>query len=46
MGWILCLVFCIAYVFTGDPIQLLAAALFAISGAISEVASVIRPRNN
>ena len=42
MGWIFCLAFCITYAFTSDPIQLIAAAMFALSGAISEVASAIK----
>lgn len=42
MGWIFCITFMIGYVFNSDPILLLAAGLFAISGGLSEVGSAIR----
>jgi hypothetical protein len=34
--------FVIGYAFNNDPIWLLAAGLFAISGAVSEVGSAVR----
>lgn len=42
MGWIFCITFMIGYVFNSDPIWLLAAGLFAISGGLSEVGSAVR----
>lgn len=42
MGWIFCIMFVIGYGFSNDPIWLLAAGLFAISGAVSEVGSAVR----
>lgn len=42
MGWIFCLGMLIGYAFNNDPIWLLAAGLFAISGAVSEVGSAVR----
>ena len=42
MGWIFCIVMMIGYVFNRDPIWLLAAGMFAISGGLSEVGSAIR----
>ena len=42
MGWILCLTMIIGYVFNNDPIWLLTAGLFAISGGLSEVGIAIK----
>lgn len=42
MGWIFTIVMMIGYVFNRDPIWLLAAGMFAISGGLSEVGSAVR----
>lgn len=42
MGWLFCIAMIIGYMFNSDPIWLLAAGLFAISGGLSEVGSAIR----
>ena len=42
MGWIFSLVTMIGYVINGDPIWLITAGLFAISGGLSEVAVSVK----
>lgn len=42
MGWLFCIAMIIGYMFNNDPIWLLAAGLFAISGGLSEVGSAVR----